>query len=74
MAQLSTLDVCRQDLFTAKAELELRYTDMVVARIMRICEEYNWFLANPDAKDRQFVENAMARVFKSILHNKPVSI
>ena len=31
MAQLSTLDVCRQDLFTAKSELELRYTEMVVA-------------------------------------------
>ena len=61
MAQLSTLDVCRQDLFTAKSDLELRYTDMVVARIMRIREEYNWFLSNPDAKDRQFVENAMAR-------------
>ena len=61
MPQLSTLEVCRQDLFTAKAELELRYTANVVARIMRIREEYNWFLANPDAKDRQFVENAMAR-------------
>ena len=61
MAQLSTLDVCRQDLFTAKSDLELRYTDMVVARIMRIREEYNWFLSNPDAKDRQFVENVMAR-------------
>ena len=61
MAQLSTLDVCRQDLFTAKSDLELRYTDMVVARIMRIREEYNWFLANPDAKDRQFVETAMSR-------------
>ena len=61
MAQLSTLDVCRQDLFTAKSDLELRYTDMVVARIMRIREEYNWFLSNPDAKDRQFVETAMSR-------------
>ena len=39
MPQLSTLDVCRQDLFTAKAELELRYTANVVARIMRIREE-----------------------------------
>jgi len=61
MAQLSTLEVCRQDLFTAKAELELRYTANVVARIMRIREEYNWFLSNPDAKDRQFVENVTSR-------------
>ena len=61
MAQLSTIDICRQDLFTAKSELELRYTDNVVSRIMRIREEYNWFLSNPDSKDRQFVETAMAR-------------
>ncbi len=61
MPQLNTIDICRADLFTSKSELELRYTDMVVARIMRIREEYNWFLSNPDAKDRQFVENAMAR-------------
>lgn len=32
-----------------------------LARILRVREEYNWFLSNPDAKDRQFVETAMAR-------------
>ncbi|MBO4722703.1 MAG: hypothetical protein J5629_07200 [Muribaculaceae bacterium] len=61
MPQHSTIEICRADLFTAKSELELRYTENVVARIMRIREEYNWFLSNPDSKDRQFVETAMAR-------------
>ncbi|MBR5117346.1 MAG: hypothetical protein IK100_01730 [Muribaculaceae bacterium] len=61
MANLSTIDICREDLFTAKEELEQRYTAVIVARIIRIREEYNWFLANPDAKDRQFVETAMSR-------------
>ena len=61
MPNLSTIDICREDLFTAKEELEQRYTAVIVARILRIREEYNWFLANPDAKDRQFVETAMSR-------------
>ena len=61
MPNLSTIDICREDLFTAKEELEQRYTAVIVARIIRIREEYNWFLANPDAKDRQFVETAMSR-------------
>ena len=61
MAKPNTLDVCRLDLFTAEDELRLRYTDSVVATVLRIREEYNWFLSNPDAKDRQFVENAVSR-------------
>jgi len=61
MPNLSTIDICREDLFTPKEELEERYTAVIVARIIRIREEYNWFLANPDAKDRQFVETAMSR-------------
>ena len=28
---------------------------------MRIRDEYNWFLSNPDSKDRQFVEQAVSR-------------
>ena len=61
MAQLETLEICRIDLFTAQDELQQRYTDDVVERILRIREEYNWFIANPDAKDRQFIENAVSR-------------
>ena len=61
MAQLETLEICRIDLFTAQEELQQRYTDDVVERILRIREEYNWFIANPDAKDRQFIENAVSR-------------
>ena len=61
MAQLETLEICRVDLFTAQDELQQRYTDDVVERILRIREEYNWFIANPDAKDRQFIENAVSR-------------
>ena len=61
MPNPSTLEICRIDLFTAKDELQQRYADSIVERIMRIRDEYNWFLSNPDSKDRQFVEQAVSR-------------
>ena len=61
MAQHNTLEVCRVDLFTANEELEERYPLVIVAAVLRIREEYNWFLSNPDAKDRQFVEATVSR-------------
>ena len=61
MAQHNTLDVCRVDLFTAEDELRQRYPEVIVARVLRVREEYNWFISNPDAKDRQFIDNAVSR-------------
>ena len=61
MAQHNTLDVCRVDLFTAEDELRRRYPEVIVARVLRVREEYNWFISNPDAKDRQFIDNAVSR-------------
>ena len=58
---VNPLDVCRLDLFTAEDELRQKYTEHIVLRVLRIREEYNWFLSNPDAKDRQFVEAAVSR-------------
>ena len=61
MGQHNTRDVCRVDLFTAEDELRQRYPEVIVARVLRVREEYNWFISNPDAKDRQFIENAVSR-------------
>ena len=61
MPNPSTLEICRIDLFTAQDELQQRYADGIVERIMRIRDEYNWFLSKPDSKDRQFVEQAVSR-------------
>lgn len=61
MAQHNTIDVCRVDLFTADDELRQRYPEVIVARVLRVREEYNWFISNPDAKDRQFIDNAVSR-------------
>ena len=67
----NTLDVCRVDLFTAREELEQRYPTVIVARVLRIREEYNWFISNPDAKDRQFIEYAASRfgIVRSLAYN-----
>ena len=61
MPQHNTLEVCRVDLFTAKEELEQRYPQVIAVRVLRIREEYNWYISNPDAKDRQFIEFTVSR-------------
>ena len=61
MTQIKPIDACRLDLFTAEAELREKYTEAIVVRVLRIREEYNWFIGNPDSKDRQFIESAMSR-------------
>jgi len=71
MSNPNTLEICRLELFTAENELQQRYAESIVARIMRVREEYNWFLSNPDAKDRQFVDNAVSRfgISKSLAYS-----
>ena len=61
MKQMKPIDVCRLDLFTSEDELRQKYTEAIVCRVLRIREEYNWFLSNPDAKDRQFVDMVTSR-------------
>ena len=61
MPQHNTLEVCRVDLFTAKEELEQRYPQVIAVRVLRIREEYNWYISNPDSKDRQFIEFTVSR-------------
>lgn len=56
-----TVEVCKVDLFTPLEELEAKYDAVIVAKLMRVREEYQWLLANPDAKDRQFVEEFIGR-------------
>ena len=63
MANIATIDICRKDLFTPVEELQKEYTEAQVARVLRLRDMYNWVLANPDAKDRQFIEEELARGF-----------
>lgn len=56
-----TIEVCKVDLWTAKDELEAKYDAVTVARLIRVRDEYQWMLANPDARDRQFVDEFASR-------------
>ena len=55
------IDVARTDLFTPQPDLEQRYDSKTVSALMRIRDEYQWTLANPDKPDRAFVDTMVAR-------------
>ena len=61
MAFPNALELCRSDLFTKEDELRQAYPQLLVDKVLRVRDMYNWCIANPDAKDRQFVEQELSR-------------
>jgi len=61
MAQIKTLDLARQEMFTPVEELEQRYTQDRVQHLVRLRDMYNWFLNNPSGRDRAFVAQFQSR-------------
>lgn len=61
MARHAMLEICQKDMFTSEAELREQYNEQQVERLLRLRDLYNWFVANPDCKDRQFIEVAGSR-------------
>lgn len=61
MAYPNALELCRSDLFTKEDELRQAYPQLLVDMVLRVRDMYNWCIANPDAKDRQFVEQELSR-------------
>lgn len=61
MARKPILEICKQDLFTSEDALLQRYNPEQTARIIRLRDMYNWFLSNPDSKDRQFIDTVISR-------------
>ena len=57
----NTLDICRKDLFANEDKLREQHPEVVVVRVLRIRDMYLWTVANPEAKDRQFVEELLNR-------------
>ena len=55
MGTPSAIEVCRADLFTRESELLERYPQVLVDKVLRVREMYNWFISNPDGSDREFV-------------------
>lgn len=58
---LSTIELVRDNLFTNESELNKKHTPMDVERIMKARSLYMWRLSNPEAKDRQFIEEFKRR-------------
>lgn len=61
MATPNTLEVCRSHLFTKEADLLQLYPQQIVDKVLRVREMYNWFIANPDGTDREFVSEVCHR-------------
>ena len=57
----NTIEVCRSHLFTKEADLLQLYPQTIVDKVLRVREMYNWFIANPDGTDREFVSEVCQR-------------
>ena len=61
MSTPSAIDVCRTELFTKVEDLQQKYPQTIVDKVVRVREMYNWFLSNPGGTDREFVSEVMQR-------------
>lgn len=61
MGTPSALEVCRTELFTKVEDLQQKYPQTLVDKVVRVREMYNWFLSNPGGTDREFVSEVMQR-------------
>lgn len=55
------IDIARTDLYTNREELEQKYAVTQVEHIIRLRDMVTWSIANPDMKDRQFVDEIKQR-------------
>ena len=61
MPRQPILEICSKDLFTAEEEVLEKYNAEQAQRVLRLRDMYNYYISNPDTKDRQFVDTAMSR-------------
>lgn len=61
MAYPSALDACKTDLYSDEASLFAKYPDDMARKILRVRAMHQWFLANPSAKDAQFIAEDISR-------------
>ena len=54
-------DIVRVDLFTSEEVLREKYPDVSVERVLRLRAMYNWFISNPESKDKEFVDECLSR-------------
>ena len=61
MPRQPILEICSKDLFTDEDELLEKYNAEQAQRVLRLRDMYNYYISNPDTKDRQFIDTAMSR-------------
>lgn len=57
----SAIDIVQSDLFLPETELREKYPAPSAERVLRLREMYNWYISNPDAKDKQYVDETVSR-------------
>ena len=61
MAQIKTIDLARQEMFTPREELEKRFSPERVEHLIRLRDMYNFFLNDPAGRARNFVDKFRAK-------------
>ena len=54
-------DIVQVDFFTSEDVLREKYPDVSVERVLRLRGMYNWFISNPESKDKEFVDECLSR-------------
>lgn len=57
----SVQDIVQVDFFTSEDVLREKYPDVSVERVIRLRGMYNWFISNPESKDKEFVDECLSR-------------
>ena len=57
----SVQDIVQVDFFTSEDVLREKYPDVSVERVIRLRAMYNWFISNPESKDKEFVDECLSR-------------
>lgn len=61
------VELAKADLYTAKEELLKKYAQSQVDHLLRLRDMVTWNIANPDSKDRQFVDEVRTRYGLSLV-------
>ena len=54
-------EIVQTDFFTPETELKSKLPQVAIDRLLRLRQMYNWFISNPESKDKEFVDEAICR-------------
>lgn len=61
MPSANALEICRKHLFSDLDDLNSNFPPALVQKVLRVRDMYLWFIQNPSAKDRVFIEEDVSR-------------